>query len=177
MTWLLISKVEPSENVPVAVSCWVIPGGVVGMLGVAGVSDMKLRVTKVTVMGVFPERAPEAAKIVTVPGPIPKTRPVGSTVATVSSDELQVACFEMSKAVPSENMPVAVSCLAKPWGTVVLNGDTDMKERAAEVTVSVVVPAVFPEVAVMVVVPGCRAFAKPRPSTVATAALEEVQVD
>jgi len=72
-------------------------------------------------------------------------------------------------------MPVAVSCSVKPWGMAGLFGDTDMEERAEEVTVSVVFPAVLPKVAVMVVVPGIKAFAKPRLSTVATEAFEEVQ--
>jgi len=91
MTWVLISKLVPSENVPVAVSCWVIPAGVLGMLGLAGLSDMEVRVAKVTVMIVIPEIAPEAAVIMAVPRPIPMTKPVLSTVATESLDELQAA--------------------------------------------------------------------------------------
>ena len=175
MTWVLVSKLVPSENVPVAVNCTVIPGGVLGMLGLAGLSDMELRVTKVTVMVVIPEMAPEVAVITAVPRPIPMTKPVLSTVAMESLDELHVACFVMSKVVPSENMPVTASCTVKPWGMAGLFGDTDMEERAEEVTVSVVFPAVLPKVAVMVVVPGIKAFAKPRLSTVATEAFEEVQ--
>jgi hypothetical protein len=41
-------------------------------------------------------------------------------------------------------MPVAVSCLVKPWGMAGFVGDTDREERVAEVTVSVVLPAVPP---------------------------------
>lgn len=56
-----------------------------------------------------------------------------------------------------------------------LLGVTDMEDRLAEVTVSIVFPDMLPEVAVMVVVPGFKATAKPLPFTVATEVLEEVQ--
>ena len=65
-------------------------------------------------------------------------------------------------------MPVAVSCSVKPLGMAGLVGDTDMEERVAEVTVSVVLPTVLPLVAVMVVVPVPKALAKPLLFTVAT---------
>jgi hypothetical protein len=91
MTWVLISKLVPSENAPVAVNFWVIPAGVIGMLGLAGLRDMEVRVAEVTTMVVVPEMSPEAAVMVAVPGPTAMTRPVFSTVATESLDELQVA--------------------------------------------------------------------------------------
>jgi len=91
MTWVLISKLIPSENAPVAVNCWVIPGGVRGMLGLAGLSDMEVRVAEVTVMIVVPDMAPEAAVIMAAPRPIATTKPVWPTVATESLDEVQVA--------------------------------------------------------------------------------------
>jgi len=73
-------------------------------------------------------------------------------------------------------MPLAVSCSVKPLGIAGFVGDTDMEERVEEVTVSVVLPAVLPKVAVIVVVPGIKAIAKPLLFTVATEAFEEVQV-
>ena len=91
MTWVLISKLVPSENAPVAVNCWVIPAGVLGILALAGLRDMEVRVAEVTIMVVVPEMSPEVAVIVAVPGPIPVTKPVLSTVAAESLDELQVA--------------------------------------------------------------------------------------
>jgi hypothetical protein len=64
-----------------------------------------------------------------------------------------------------------------------LAGVKDMEDRIAEVTVRVVlaVPALerllrMEEVAVMVVVPGEMAVARPLPLTVATDVFEEVQV-
>jgi hypothetical protein len=91
MTWVLISKLVPSENDPVAVNCWVIPAGAPGMLGLTGLSDMKMRVAGVTPMIVVAEMFPETAVMMAVPRPIPMTKPVLLTVATKSSDELQVA--------------------------------------------------------------------------------------
>ena len=91
MAWVLISKLVPSENVPVAVNCWVIPAGVLGMLGLAGLRDMEVRVAEVTIMVVVPAMSPETAVIVAVPRPIPMSTPVLLTVATESLDELQVA--------------------------------------------------------------------------------------
>ncbi len=81
----------------------------------------------------------------------------------------------ISKLVPSKNMPVAVSCSVKSVGMARLFSDTDIEERGAEVTVSVVLPTVVPEVAVMVVVPARKAVAKPLLFTVATEIFEEVQ--
>jgi hypothetical protein len=91
MTWVLISKLVPSENVPAAVNCWVIPAGVLGMLGLAGLRDMEVRVAEVTIMIVVPEMFPERAVMVAVPRPIPMTKPVLLTVATEALDELHVA--------------------------------------------------------------------------------------
>ncbi len=54
-------------------------------------------------------------------------------------------------------------------------GDMDMEERVAEVTVSVVRPTALPKVAVMLVVPGVKALAKPPLFTVATEVFEDAQ--
>ncbi len=144
VTWVLISKLVPSENAPVAVNCWVIPAGVLGVLGLSGLKDTEVRVAEITVMVVVPEMFPEAAVMMAVPRPRPSTKPVLSTLAIELLDELQVACAVISKAVPPKNMPVAVSCSMKPRGIAGLIGETDMEERVAEVTVSVVLPAVLP---------------------------------
>jgi len=90
VTWVLISRLVPSENAPMAVNCWVIPAGVLGILGLAGLRNMEISFAGVTLMIVIPEMFPEAAVMVAIPRPIPMTRPVLSTVATESLDELQV---------------------------------------------------------------------------------------
>lgn len=89
--WLLISRLVPSENVPVAVNCWVILAGVLGMFGLAGLRDMEVRVAEVTVMVVVPAMPPETAVMAAVPSPIPKSTPALLTVATELLDESQVA--------------------------------------------------------------------------------------
>lgn len=89
ITWVLISKLVPSENAPVAVNCWVIPGGVLGIVGLAGLTDMEKRVAKVTETIVVAEMFPEEGVMMAVPGPIPMSKPVLSTVATELLDELQ----------------------------------------------------------------------------------------
>ena len=58
--------------------------------------------------------------------------------------------------VPSENIPVAVSCNVKPRGMDGLFGVTDIENKVAGVTVSVVFPAVLPRVTVIEVVPGSK---------------------
>ena len=53
---------------------------------------------------------------------------------------------------------------------------TDMEDRIAGSTVSVVLPRIVPEVAVMVAVPRAMAVARPLLSTVATDVLDELQM-
>jgi len=57
-----------------------------------------------------------------------------------------------------------------------LAGVTVMEDRVAEVTVRVVSPEILPEVAMMVVLPGVTAVARPLLLMVATAGLDELQV-
>ena len=87
---------------PVAVNCWVIPEGMVGMLGLAGVTDMEERVAEVTVKVVLPEIFPEVAVMVTLPAAMAVARPLLLTIATAVFDERQVTCVVISWLVPSE---------------------------------------------------------------------------
>jgi len=57
-----------------------------------------------------------------------------------------------------------------------LAGVIDMEDSVPAVTVSVVVPEILFEVAVMVVAPAATAVARPLLLTVATAALDDLQV-
>ena len=56
-----------------------------------------------------------------------------------------------------------------------LTGVTVMEDRAAEFTVRVILPEIFPEVAVRATVPLATEVARPLLLTVATAALEDLQ--
>jgi hypothetical protein len=103
-----ISWVVPSEKVPVAVNCRVVPRGT---LGLAGVIVMEDRVAEVTVRVVLPETVPEVAVMVAVPVAMAVVaEPLLLTVATNGLDELQVTCEVISWVVPSEKVPVAVNC-------------------------------------------------------------------
>jgi hypothetical protein len=98
-TCVVISRLTPSEYVPEAVNCWVTPAG---MLGLAGVTDMEMRVAAVTVRVVFPEIVPRVAVILGIPAAAAVAKPMLSTVAADVLDELQITCLVISKLVPSE---------------------------------------------------------------------------
>jgi hypothetical protein len=57
-----------------------------------------------------------------------------------------------------------------------LAGVTEMEDRVAEFSVTVVLPEVLPELAVIVAVPAARTVASPVLPTVVTAVFEEDQV-
>jgi hypothetical protein len=168
---------------PEAVNWGVIP---TGRLALSGVTNMEVRVAKVTVRFVLPEIVPKVAVIVTgiMLALTAVARPLLSMVATDGADELQVTCAVISKLVPSTKAPVATNCRVIPTGILGLTGVTDMEDRDAAITVRVVVPVEGPvekllgmvEVAVMVVIPGEMAVANPVLLIVATDVLDELQV-
>ena len=169
----VISRVVPSENVPVAINCWVPP---TDMIGLAGVTAMEDRVEEVTVRVVLPEIGPEVAVMVELPATRAVASPLLSTEATDVLDELQVTDVVISWVVPSENVPVAVSCWVDPADRLGLAGVTAMEDRAPVLTVRVVLPDIVPEVAVIVAVPAETAVARPLLLTVAIDVLDELQV-
>ena len=103
--------VVPSENVPVAVNCLVVP---LATLGLVGVTAMETSVAAVTVRVVDPDMSPDVAVTVVLPTPLPfafiylgllaDTTAVmsSSIVTTVVSDELQVTDAVRSCVVLSE---------------------------------------------------------------------------
>ena len=173
VTCPVISWVVPSEDVAVAVNCWVVA---TDMTGLAGVKDMEDWLAEVTVRVVLPEKPPEVAVMVAVPVATAVARPLLLTVATNGLAELQVTCVVISWVVPSEKVPVAVNCWVAPPSTRGSAGVIAMEDRVAEVTVRVVLAETVPEVAVMVVVPAVRAVARPSLLTTATEVSDEVQV-
>jgi hypothetical protein len=146
------------------------------MLGLAGVIDMEDRVAGVAVRVVFPETVPELALIFELPAVTAVDSPLLSTVATAVLDDLQVTCVEISAVVPSEYMPEEVNCLLFPTGIVGLAGVMAMEDRAEGFTVRVVFPEILRKVEVMVAIPAATAVARPLLLTVATAALDDLQV-
>ncbi len=72
-TSLVISWRVPSEYVPVAANCSVLPAGT---LGLAGVNDTEDKMAEVTVKVVSPEISAEAAVMVAVPAVTAVARPL-----------------------------------------------------------------------------------------------------
>jgi hypothetical protein len=99
LTCVVISKLVPSEYVPVAVNCRLTPAG---MLGVTGVKAMEDRVAEFTVSAALPEILPWVAVMVAGPTATAMAWPLPLTVATEGFDELQVTCAVISSVVPSE---------------------------------------------------------------------------
>jgi hypothetical protein len=154
------------------------------MLELAGATAMDTRMAGVTVSVVVPLILPDVAVIVADPVATevasPLDPPALLTVATPVSDELQVADAVKSWVVLSEYVPVAVNCCFVPRAMLGLVGVTAMDTRMAGVTVSVVVPLILPDVAVIVADPVATEVASPLdPSallTVATLVSEELQI-
>jgi len=103
----VILWLDPSENVPVAVNCWVAP---TSRLGLDGVTPMEDRVAEITVNVTLAEKVSEVAVIVEVPAATAVAKPLPLTVATAGLDELQVTDMVISRVDPSENVPVAINC-------------------------------------------------------------------
>ena len=93
VTCVVMSRLVPSEYMPVAVNCLVLR---IGMIGVVGVTEIEDRVAEVTVGVVLPEILPAVAVMFEVPVARAVTRPLLLTVATDVLDELQVTCVVTS---------------------------------------------------------------------------------
>lgn len=104
---------------------------------------------------------PEVAVTVVLPVPTLDASPPVLMVATPVVEDPHVAELLRFCVLPSVNVPVAVNCWVVPRAIAGLAGVMAMETRAAAVTVSVVEPAIEPEVAVMVVDPGATLVARP----------------
>jgi len=139
------------------------------MEGFAGVTAMDTKVAAVTLRVVLPEMAPEVALIVVVPTPAPDAKPAAVMVATAGVEEFHVTLAVRFCVLLSEKTPVAENCCVAPLATAALAGVTKMDCKVAAVTVSVVLPLIIPEVAVMLEEPTLAPVAKPVVLIVATA--------
>ena len=92
-----------------AANCFVVP---LAMLGFVGVTAIDTSVAGVTVRVVDPDMLPDVAVIVDVPAAAEVASPELFIVATSAFDECQVTNVVTSIVVPSEYVPVAVSCWA-----------------------------------------------------------------
>jgi hypothetical protein len=96
-------------------------------------------------------------------------------VAIVLFDEVHVAVVVKFFIELSLYVPVAVNWIVCPCGTFPGFGVTAREDNVGPVTVNVVLPLMFPEVAVIVVEPPPIAVARPG-SIVATAVFDDVHV-
>jgi hypothetical protein len=88
----------PSVYVPVAVNCWVVPNG---RVGIAGVTAIETNVAAVTVTVVEPLIVPEVAVIAALPTTTPLATPALLTVAMFVFALLQVALAVKLRVLPS----------------------------------------------------------------------------
>src|ERR1700737_387443 len=133
-TEFVMSFVELSEYVPVAVNCCVRP---LAIDGFTGVTAIETRFAGVTVSVVVPLIEPKAAVIVEEPAPTPVASPVLLIVAAAIFDELHTTEFVMSFVELSEYVPVALNCTVAPLVMDGLTGVTAMESREAWIPVPV----------------------------------------
>ena len=143
---------------PTAVNCWVWP---LGTLADCGVIAIETSDAAVMVRTVEPVTDPEVALMVAVPVAMLVARPVLLTVAVEVAFELHVAVEVRFCELPSVNVPVAMNCCVVPSEIDRLAGVTAIETNAAAVTVNVVLPAIEPEVAVILAEPVPTALANP----------------
>lgn len=152
----------PSEKVPVAVNCWVVPRAILRLVGVTAMDTSE---AAVTVRVVVPEIVPDVAVIVVEPVAAGVANPCEPAAllmaATPVLDELHAAAVVRFWVLPSENVPVATNCWVVPRAMLWFVGVIANETSVAGVTVTEVVPEIVvdpevcPQVALTVVLPVC----------------------
>jgi hypothetical protein len=131
------------------------------MEAVLGVTAMDANIAAVTVNVAEPLIVPEAAVIVVVPSATVVAKPLVLIVAIDVAEEVQVAVFVRFWVVPLLYVPVALYCCVLPAATEAVEGATEIEVKTAAVTVSVAVPLILLNVAVIVDVPALTPLAAP----------------
>jgi hypothetical protein len=158
--------VDPSVYVPIAMYCCVSP---LATDCVAGLTAIETRAAAVAVSVAVPEMPDTGSVAVTTLAPrlTDVARPAGivGAFATLIEplEEAHVALFVRTCVDLSLYVPVAVSCRNVPKGRLAVLGVIATDTRIAEVTVTLVAPAipVVGSVAVTKVVPGDSAVPRP----------------
>jgi len=118
VTVAVMSAVEASLKVPVAVNCCVRPRAMDGLGGVTAIEVSEMTVSVTAGVEVTP---PCAAVICVVPAATAVANPVVEIVAVAVEEEFQVTVAETSAVEPSLKVAVAVNCCVPPtfrWGGV-----------------------------------------------------------
>jgi hypothetical protein len=155
------------------VNCWLLPSGIDG---VDGVTAIESSCSGFTVSVALPEMLPDVAVISVEPVATVVANPAALMVATAVAAEVQVAVAVRFCVLLLVYVPVAVNCWVAPRMTEGLAGVTLIETKAAAVTVSVVLPEMLPETALIVVEPVPTVLPKPAALMVATVVAEELQV-
>jgi hypothetical protein len=168
----VMSCVELSSNVPMALNCLVASSGIAEF---SGAIPRDTSFALLTVTGVLADTVPDTTLTVELPGPTASPSPLASSVRTPV--ELDDHNADLSTCVlPSSKLPVAVNCCCVPGAMVRFAGVSVMDCRCAATTVITEESVKVPTVAVMVVAPAASVVARPFASTVATLVSDEVQV-
>lgn len=114
----VISWVELSLNVPVALNCFTAPAGIEELRGAIA---SETRMALVTVTEAVAETVPETTETVEVPGPTAIASPFWSIVKTLAALEDHNADVN-TWVLPSSKLPVAVNCCCVPGATDRLDG-------------------------------------------------------
>src|SRR5271169_6444430 len=116
----------------------------------------------ITDSGAVPTIDPIVAEIVAEPVDTPVRRPVvGPIVAKDNVSEAQLARVVTVCVLPSEYVPVALSCWTIPTPASIDLGAIEIDSRATGATVSVVLPETAPDEAVITVVPTANVLESP----------------
>lgn len=117
VTTELISAVEPSEYVPIAVNCWEEPiGKFAGVFGVRVIED-RVGVGNTTAKSIAGLVTPDNTALISIfPLATPVSKPDEDIVATLSGSISHFTLSVMSAVEPSEYVPIAVNCWVEPIG-------------------------------------------------------------
>lgn len=137
---------------------------------------MDCSVTAITISVVLPEIFSNVALIIDEPIFMPFARPFVEIAATEVVSDDHITEIVMSCDVLSEYFPVAANCFVTPTGIDGLTGVTAMDLSFAAVTVMVVLPEMFPDVALMTDDPALMLVTSPFAETAATEVVSEVHV-
>jgi hypothetical protein len=121
VTAFVMSTVDPSSSVPMAVNCFVPSEAIEALVGLIAIER---KFATVTVTLVEPLIVTEVAVTSIVPYETPVTRPLSDTVATEVSSEDQLTDPVMFFVLPSLYVPVAVICLVLSTATDGVTGVT-----------------------------------------------------
>ena len=169
----VMSLVEPSVKIPVALNCCVAPTA--KFSGEAGVTEIEDKIITVKLTGELDIPLNDAV-IVTVPAVCPATTPAELKIAMSGALLTHVTWEVMSTVEPSANVPVAVKSWSDP--TFRLAGlpgviSIDVKASTVRTILGLVTP---PNDAEILAVPPAIPLANPPEETVAVAGVSLTQV-